>query len=77
MAEAAEMPVKPRIPATTDTRKKISAHFSSVMVRSSSFPRDAGLTSGAGTGSVSRRAYPTHGTQINPAARDWLMIWPC
>src|SRR5205807_5690233 len=26
-AEAAEMPVKPRMPATIDTRKKISAHL--------------------------------------------------
>jgi hypothetical protein len=57
------MPVKPRIPATTDTRKKISAHFSNVMVRSSSLraallqrPRDAELTSGLGTGSISRRS---------------------
>src|SRR6476661_10052007 len=32
------MPVKPRIPATIDTRKKTSAHFKSVIVLSFSIP---------------------------------------
>jgi hypothetical protein len=30
-ADAADTPVKPRIPAITDTTKKINAHFRSVI----------------------------------------------
>jgi hypothetical protein len=56
------MSVKPRMPATTDTRKKISAHFRIVIAQSSS-ERAAGLggavevgdlTSGDGAGSGNR-----------------------
>src|SRR6202035_3924678 len=34
-ADAADMPVKPRMPATIDTRKKISAHLRSVIADAS------------------------------------------
>src|SRR5579863_7347388 len=68
-AEAADMPVKPRMPATIDTRKKISAHFRIVIAHSSrTRPRSAAarskigdLTSGLGTGSPIR----------HQAASDW------
>jgi hypothetical protein len=35
-ADAADTPVKPRIPATIDTRKKISAHLRIVIAQHSS-----------------------------------------
>jgi hypothetical protein len=40
-AEAADMPVKPRMPAMTEIKKKSSAHLRSVTVQSSSMRRNA------------------------------------
>jgi hypothetical protein len=60
-AEAADIPVKPRMPAMIDTTKKISAHFKRVIARSSGLIRRwdlieiaRSLTSGDEAGSLAQ-----------------------
>src|ERR1700722_12187381 len=61
------MPVNPKTPATIDTTKKISAHFSSVIARTSSLRViqqrfcDVDLTARAGTGSGPPQAHGDSG----------------